>query len=81
MALRMRQSLAEIERAFVEELAVDRVRTEQTLREAEQRQRHRRLERQHKHGTMRFVVLVLVLLATAIVVTVAMFETLYYVIG
>ena len=77
----MRQSLAEIERAFVEELAVDRVRSEQTVREAELRRRQRRIEKQHKHGTMRFVVLVLVLLATATIVTVAMFETLYYVMG
>jgi predicted ATPase len=77
----MRQSLAEIERAFAEERAVDRVRTEQTVREVDIRQRHRRIERAHKHGTMRFVVLVVVLLATAVIVTVAMFETLYYVIG
>jgi membrane glycosyltransferase len=79
--MRMRQSLAEFERAFVEEVAVDRVRAEQTIVQTEQRARQRRIERQHKHGTMRFVVLVLVLLATAVVVTVAMFETLYYVIG
>ena len=77
----MRQSLAEFERAFVEEVAVDRVRAEKTIVQTEQRARQRRVERAHKHGTMRFVVLVLVLLATAVVVTVAMFETLYYVIG
>ena len=77
----MRQSLAEFERAFVQEVAVDRVRAEQTIVQTEQRARQRRIERQHKHGTMRFVVLVLVLLATAVVVTVAMFETLYYVMG
>ena len=79
--MRMRQSLAEFERAFVEEVAVDRVRAEQTITQTEQRARQRRIERQHKHGTMRFVVLVLMLLATAILVTVAMFETLYYVMG
>ena len=79
--MRMRQSLAEFERAFVEEVAVDRVRAEKTIVQTEQRARQRRIERQHKHGTMRFVVLVLMLLATAVVVTVAMFETLYYVIG
>ena len=77
----MRQSLAEFERAFVEEVAVDRVRAEQTIVQTEQRARQRRVERAHKHGTMRFVVLVVVLLATAILVTVAMFETLYYVSG
>jgi len=79
--MRMRQSLAEFERAFVEEVAVDRVRAETTIVKTEQRARQRRIERQHKHGTIRFVVLVLVLLATAVVVTVAMFETLYYVMG
>ena len=77
----MRQSLAEFERAFVEEVADDRVRAEKTIVQTEQRARQRRIERQHKHGTMRFVVLVLMLLATAVVVTVAMFETLYYVMG
>jgi hypothetical protein len=77
----MRQSLAEIERAFVEELAVDRERTEAAVRQATLRQRARHLERTHKHGTMRFVVLVLTLIATAVLVTVAMFETLYYVMG
>jgi len=79
--MRMRQSLAEFERAFVQEVAVDRVRAEQTLSQTEQRARQRRVERAHKHGTMRFVVLVIVLLATATLVTVAMFETLYYVMG
>src|SRR4051794_8996615 len=78
-AMRMRQSLAEFERAFVEEVAVDRVRAERSLQETEQRARQRHISRTHKHGTMRFVVLVLVLLATATIVTVAMFETLYYV--
>jgi hypothetical protein len=79
--MRMRQSLAEIERAFVEELAVDRERTEEAVRRATLRQRARHLERTHKHGTMRFAVLVLTLIATAVLVTVAMFETLYYVMG
>ena len=79
--MRMRQSLAEFEQAFVQEVAVDRVRAEQTIQQTEQRARQRHIERVHKHGTMRFVVLVLVLLATAVIVTVAMFETLYYVMG
>jgi hypothetical protein len=79
--MRMRQSLAEFERAFVEEVAVDRVRAEQTIHQTELRRRQRHIHRAHKHGTMRFVVLVLVLLATAAIVTVAMFETLYYVMG
>ena len=39
------------------------------------------VERVHKHGSLRFALLVLSLIATAVVVTVAMFETLYYVMG
>jgi hypothetical protein len=79
--MRMRQSLAEIERAFVEEAQIEQVRAEHTVRTAELRTRQRNIERAHKHGTMRFFVLVLVLIGTAVGVTVAMFETLYYVMG
>ncbi len=67
--------------AFAEELAVDRARAERAMRETNLRQRARHIERTHKHGTVRFFVLVGVLLATAVLVTVAMFETLYYVMG
>ena len=52
MATRMRQSLAEFERAFVEETQVDRVRREALRRQAVQRARQRQVERVHKHGTM-----------------------------
>jgi hypothetical protein len=79
--MRMRQSLAEIEEAFVEEIEEDRERRERLARRAELRTRQRRIERTHKHGSMRFALLVLVLIATAVVVTIAMFQTLYYVMG
>ncbi len=81
MATRMRQSLAEFERAFHEETNEDRVRRESLRRKAVMRAQQRRIERTHKHGTARFVVLVLVLIATAVVVTIAMFKTLYVVMG
>ena len=81
MATKMRQSLAEFERAFVEETHEDRVRRDSLRRRAMLRARQRKLQRVHKRGTARFVVLVLVLLATAVVVTVAMFQTLYIVMG
>jgi membrane glycosyltransferase len=81
MATRMRQSLAEFERAFREETHEDRVRRESLRRQAAARSRHRQLERTHKHGTMRFVALVLTLIATAVVVTIAMFQALYLVMG
>lgn len=77
----MRESLVELERAFVEEAQVEQVRAEQAVRSVELRQRQRQIERAHKHGTMRFFTLVVVLIATAVLVTVAMFETLYYVMG
>ena len=78
---KLQQSLAAFERAFVEEAEADRLRRERIYREAEQRLDTRRRERVHKHGSMRFVLLVLVLLATAALVTVAMFKTLYVVMG
>jgi hypothetical protein len=79
--MRMRQSLAQLERAFVEEIDLDRDRREELRRAATLRSRQRRIEKAHKHGTVRFGVLVLMLIATAVIVTVAMFETLYYVMG
>jgi hypothetical protein len=79
--MRRHTPLAEIERAFVEEMEDDRARREQHLAQVLRRSRQRHLERQHKRGTLRFTLLVLTLLATAIIVTIAMFETLYYVMG
>jgi hypothetical protein len=80
-SMKMRQYLASFERAFVEEAEADRVRRERVYREARQRQHARRRERVHKGGSLRFTILVLVLLATAALVTVAMFKTLYIVMG
>ena len=78
-AMRMQQSLADLEEAFVEEIEEDRERRERLARRAELRTRQRRAERVQKHGTLRFALLGLVLITTAIVVTIAMFQTLYYV--
>jgi hypothetical protein len=77
--MRMRQSLAEIEEAFFEEIEEDRERRERLRRHAEQRARHRRVARTHRHGTLRFALVMLVLLATAVIVTIAMFRVLYIV--
>jgi hypothetical protein len=79
--MRMRTPLAEIERAFVDEMEEDRARREEHLAQVQRRSRQRHLERQHKRGTLRFTLLVLTLIATAVIVTIAMFETLYYVMG
>ncbi|HEU4657472.1 MAG TPA: hypothetical protein VFR97_08105 [Capillimicrobium sp.] len=81
MAQRMRQSLAELERAFVEESREDRERREALRRAAIERSRQRTIERRHRHGSIRFAALVLVLIATAVAVTIAMFEILYIVMG
>ncbi len=80
-SMRMRQTLAEIEDQFVEEIEEDRERRVRLARRAEMRSRQRRLDRTNARGTMRFALLVLTLLATAVVVTIAMFQTLYYVVG
>lgn len=79
--MRMRQSLAQLERAFSEEIALDRTRREHLRQTATQRSRKRHLDRLHKRGSLRFALLVLSIIVTAVVVTIAMFETLYYVMG
>jgi hypothetical protein len=79
--MRMRQSLADIEAAFVEETAEDRERRERLQAQAIRRTRVRHRERAHKRGSLRFWLVFLTLVATAVVVTIAMFETLYYVMG
>ncbi len=79
--MKMRQSLAQLERAFIEESQVDRQRREALRRQAALRSRQRQIERVQKHSTMRFFALVLTLVATAVIVTVVMFKTLYIVLG
>jgi hypothetical protein len=79
--VKMRQSLAEWERAFVKEASLDRVRRDSLRRTTEQRAFKRDLERRHKRGSVRFVLLVLTLMLTAAVVTVVMFRTLYLLLG
>ena len=79
--MRMRQSLAEIEEAFFEEIEEDRERRERLRHHAERRARMRHAIKARRHGNLRFLLLFLTLLGTAAVVTVAMFQTLYYVMG
>jgi hypothetical protein len=79
--MRMRQSLAEIEEAFFEEIEEDRERRERLRDHAERRARQRHISKTRRSGNIRFLLLVLTLLGTAVVVTVAMFQTLYYVMG
>ena len=79
--MRMRQSLAELESAFVEETEEDRERRERLHRTAVKRTRKRELDKVYKRGSVRFVLLVLALVTTAVLVTVAMFQALFYVMG
>jgi cell division septal protein FtsQ len=79
--MRMRQSIAEIEEAFFEEINEDRERQERLRRHAEQRSRRRRAVKTHRQGSLRFAIVLLTLLATAVIVAIAMFQTLYVVMG
>ena len=81
MAMKMRQSLAQLEQEFRQEAQLDRRRREHLRRQAIIRSRKRYRERQRKRSSMRFWVLASSLIATAVIVTVAMFETLYYLLG
>jgi len=74
--MRMRQSLASFEEAFLQETTAERTRRERLRREAAERSRYRRAERVVKRGTQRFAFLWVAIIVTTIVVTIAMFETL-----
>ncbi len=79
--MKMKQSLAEWEQAFVREITLDRVRRDSLRRQAEQRTFKREVDKRHKRGHLRFWLLVLTLILTAAVVTVVMFRTLYLLLG
>ena len=78
MALKMRQSLAELEREFWRETELDQRRREALQRQAAKRSRKRHYVRRRKRSSKRFWVLVATLIATAAIVTMGMFVTLYY---
>jgi hypothetical protein len=79
--MKMRQSLAQLEQEFRHEMQLDRSRRESLRRRAVVRSRKRTHERESKRSSVRFWVLMFSLIATAVIVTVAMFETLYYLLG
>lgn len=79
--MRMRQSLADWELAFENEMALDRQRRAQLRQRAVARSRARRIERTEKSGKVRFSVLFAALSLTVITVTVVMFETLALLMG
>jgi cell division septal protein FtsQ len=79
--MRMRQDIAEIEEAFFEEAVADRERRERLYVEAERRARRRHEEKTHKRGSLRFLLVLLTLFGTAVLVTILMFQALYWVMG
>jgi len=81
MAMKMRQSLAQLEQEFRHETQLDRSRRETLRRHAARRSRLRTHQRRRKRSSLRYWMLVLSLIATALIVTAAMFETLYRLLG
>jgi hypothetical protein len=81
MAMKMRQSLAELEQEFRHETQLDRSRSQLQQKRAISRSRKRWRQRERKRSSVRFWVLVTTLIGTAVLVTIAMFETLYYLLG
>jgi hypothetical protein len=79
--MRMRQSLGQLERSFEEEVATERVRRRHLQKEAVERTRVRRRAKIENRQQLRFIVLLLSILLTIVVVTVAMFETLSWLMG
>ena len=75
--VRMRQSLRQLERAFVAESELDRATRESLRRTAERRAAKRRAERTIRDGRSRFILLSVMLVATAVIVALVMFRALY----
>jgi hypothetical protein len=76
--MRMRQSISQFETAFEQETSLERRRREQLRRRAANRSRERRMTRDQQHSKVRFSVLAACLTATVVVVVIAMFEALSF---
>ncbi len=74
--MKMRQSVAEFERAFLEHTHVDRRRRHEVRTEAIKRTQTRYRERHEQHQFRRFVTLMVVLTATVVLVSWGMFQVL-----
>lgn len=77
--MKMRQSLAQLEQQFLEHSEIEERRRQHMQRTAAVRSRQRWHARERKRGSVRFYVLAATLVITAVLVTVAMFATLYLV--
>ena len=76
-----RQELEAFEEAFAETAERARREREVVARKVAARAYNRELARAHRRGSLRFAALCLVLVATAVLVTVAMFQALFLVMG
>ena len=79
--MRMRQSMAQLEREFEEQAVSERRSREQLRRAAIKRTRTRRREKIERGQQLRFFVLIASIALTVVVVTVVMFETLAWLMG
>ena len=78
LPMRMRQSISQFELAFEQETTLERRRREQLRRRAANRSRARKINRVEQEGKVRFSVLAVCLTVTVVVVVVAMFEALAF---
>lgn len=74
--MRMRQSIAEYERAFLEHTHLDRAHRHELRHTAVKRTHVRYRERHEQNSFRRFVVLTVTLVTTVVLVSWAMFQTL-----
>jgi hypothetical protein len=79
--MRMTQSIADFEVALEQEMALERRRRQQLRQRAAARSRVRRIAGQEQRGKVAFGVLFAALAITVVVVVVAMFETLAWLMG
>jgi hypothetical protein len=76
--MKMRQSLNQFETAFEQQKVLEQRRRQQLRHRAANRSRERRVSRSQQEGKVRFSVLAVCLVATVVIVTIAMFEALTF---
>jgi hypothetical protein len=74
--MKMRQSAAELERAFLEHTHLDRHRRREVRTDAIKRTKERHREKHEQHQFRRFVTLLVVITATVVLVSWGMFQVL-----
>lgn len=79
--MRMQQTLTDYETAFAQEAALERRRRQQLRQRAVNRSKARRIDRAESRGKVAFGTLLAALSVTVVTVSVAMFETLAWLMG